>query len=79
MSKLGKDTRVGLENTESLVCEKCGGRVFEQAFMIQKVSALLTGTGKPGLLPIPVFRCVECSHVNSEFLPQELRQDGEEG
>ena len=74
MSKLGnQDIRVNLEQTESVTCDKCGGKVFEQAFVFQKVSPLLTGTGQPGLVPIPVFRCVECGHINEEFIPAELK------
>lgn len=78
MGNLGKGIQVGLEQTESVVCEKCGGKIFEQAFMFQKVSPLLTGTGQPGLIPVPVFRCVECGHINAEFIPAELKPKNNE-
>lgn len=71
MNKLGQPA-IQLKDTEELVCEKCGCKVFQEGVMIRKVSALLTGQGKPGLVPIPVFLCAECGHVNKEFLPQEL-------
>lgn len=71
--KLGAATNMSLDQTEEIKCEKCGGRVFTQGFMMRKVSELMTGTGKPGILPIPIFVCDECGHVNKEFLPEELK------
>lgn len=77
MDKLG-GPRISLADTSTVVCEACGGKVFEQAVMIQKVSALMTGTGQPGIIPIPVFMCSKCGHVNAEFLPQELKDGNTE-
>ena len=31
----------------------------------------MTGTAQDALLPIPVFACSKCGHVNEEFLPKE--------
>lgn len=63
------------------ICEKCGGQLFQEVLMLRTLPALLTGTGKPGLIPIPVFSCLECRHVNEQFLPVELKskhiQEGE--
>lgn len=70
--KLG-DTSISLQNTKEVVCEKCGCQVFEQGVMLREISALMTGTGQPGLIPIPVFVCSECGHVNEQFIPAELR------
>lgn len=68
-----------LQDTEAIKCEKCGGEVFEEAMMLRKVSALLTGNGKPGIVPVPVFICSKCGHVNGEFLPAELQSSGKLG
>lgn len=64
---------VDLSQTLSVTCEKCEGSYFEQALIIRKVSALLTGQGKPGFVPIPIFKCSKCGHVNEEFLPKEVQ------
>ena len=32
-----------------------------------------TGTGQTTYMPIPVFACKACGHVNTEFLPKELK------
>ena len=74
-SKLGAQMpQVDLRNTEEVVCPKCGGKVFNQGLMLRKVSPLLTGTGQPGLIPIPVFECVNCHEILSEYLPEGLNK-----
>lgn len=73
-SKLGgAQTQVNLKDTEEVVCPKCGGKVFNQGLMLRKVSALLTGTGQPGLIPITVFECTNCHEVLNEYLPEEFK------
>lgn len=65
---------VSLDQTEGVECEKCAGIYFDQSMLIRKVSGLLTGTGQPGYIPIPVFACRKCGHVNIEFLPKEVKK-----
>lgn len=72
-NKLGQP-KIQLQDTEQVVCEKCGGKVFQEGLMLRRIPALLTGQGKPGIVPIPTFFCAECGHVNKEFLPQEFTE-----
>jgi len=64
---------VDISQTTPVLCEKCNGTYFDQAMVIRRVSAILTGQGKPGYIPIPVFKCTECGHVNKDFLPKEVQ------
>jgi len=64
---------ISLEDTEALLCDKCGEDVFIEGMKIRKVSGILSGTGQPSYLPIPVFICNSCGHVNEEFLPKEVK------
>jgi len=64
---------VDIKQTTAVTCDECGGVYFEQALTIRKASGLLTGTGNPAYVPIPVFACKECSHVNGEFIPKEVQ------
>lgn len=66
-----------ITQTTAECCESCKGEAFLQAVLLRKVSALLTETGKEGYLPIQVFACASCGHVNSQFIPSELRQKQE--
>ena len=68
------NVNVDLSQTKAVVCEECNGIYFDQALTIRQASGLLTGTGKPTYIPIPVFKCSSCGHVNSEFQPKEGKQ-----
>lgn len=77
-NKLGMPP-VDLANTTAVTCSVCGGEVFEQGMILREVSALLTGTGQPGIIPIPVFICSKCGHVPEQFLPKELQNQNTDG
>lgn len=68
-----QNVNVDISQTTPVLCEECNGTYFEQALVIRKVSGLLTGQGKPGYVPIPIFKCSECGHVNAEFIPKEIQ------
>lgn len=61
-----------MSQTTPIVCEKCGNDVFTEGLMLRKVSRILMGDTKDGVLPIPVFACSKCGHVNKEFLPKGI-------
>jgi hypothetical protein len=62
---------ISLSQTTSVTCDKCNSSYFVQQIRLQKVPALLTGEPHPTYMPIPVFACAKCGHVNSEFDAQE--------
>jgi len=68
-----QNINVDISQTTPVLCEECNGTYFDQALVIRKVSGLLTGQSKPGYVPIPIFKCSECGHVNTEFLPKEIQ------
>lgn len=68
-----QNVNVDFSQTSPVTCEDCGGVYFDQALIIRKASGLLTGTGTPAYIPIPVFACKECGHVNAEFQPKEVQ------
>lgn len=64
-----------LSNTTPIVCEECGNQVFTEGTMLRRVSRILLGDSKDGILPIPVFTCSKCGHVNKEFLPKGIPEN----
>lgn len=66
---------VDLKNTTSISCEKCKGEVFIEGVMLRKASRFVTGTTQDALIPIPVFACSACGHVNNDFLPVMFRKE----
>ena len=59
--------QIDLSKAETIVCENCGNASFIQAFFLKKVSALVSPTGKEAIVPMQVFSCDKCGHVNKEF------------
>ena len=53
------------------VCEKCENETFNHVFKIRKLSALLSPHGKETMIPMQVFACVKCGHINDAFLPKD--------
>jgi hypothetical protein len=62
-----------LSGAESVTCDKCNNGLFETAFLVKKITAALSPTGQEGIIPIPVFLCKKCGHINEEFAPTEER------
>ena len=56
--------KVNLKDTSDLGCEK-----FSQLMMFKKLSAVMSPTGEETLIPVQVFACNSCGHVNEQFLP----------
>tara|TARA_R110002096_G_scaffold337554_3_gene530887 strand:+ start:2461 stop:2709 length:249 start_codon:yes stop_codon:yes gene_type:complete len=59
---------------EDVSCEKCEGQVFVPAFLFKKISAVLSPNGKASMIPLNIFKCDACGHINQEFIPNK---DGE--
>lgn len=66
---------VSLDKTTEIICEKCNNNVFVEGLYLRKVSKLLAGLEKDGIVPVPVFSCSKCQHVNKDFIPRELQND----
>ena len=62
---------IDMSQTVAETCESCGNDTFLSVFKIRKVSALLSPTGEVGMIPIQVFACSKCNHINKGFLPKE--------
>ena len=69
---------ISLDKTTGVVCEECDNQVFREGVMLRKASRFLTGTAQDALVPIQLFSCAKCGHVNEEFLPLQLRSSKEE-
>ena len=63
--------QVDLSQTTAEVCEKCENDTFVQVYQMRKLSALLSPTGTEAMIPIQVFACAKCNHINKGFLPKE--------
>ena len=63
------------KDLQDIVCKKCNNKTFKSIFFIKKVSAIISPTGKDSFVPISSFECLNCGHINEEFLPQGFEED----
>ena len=61
---------IDFSQTMPEVCESCKNDTFIPAFKMRKLSALLSPAGKETMVPVNVFACAKCGHINEEFLPK---------
>jgi hypothetical protein len=64
----------GIKDTTAVDCPECHNTVFQNGVIFRKVSKILAGTDKDGLVPINVPYCVNCLEPLQELLPIELRK-----
>ena len=61
---------VDFSQTTAEICEECENDTFIQVYKMRRLSALLSPAGQESMIPVPVFACAKCDHVNPGFLPQ---------
>jgi len=64
--------QIDITKTNEIVCEKCKNDTFEQTLMLRKLSAIVSPTNQETIVPVQVFDCKKCGHVNTEFRQSEL-------
>ena len=61
------EEQIDFSKTAEIVCESCGGRTLKQTLLLRKMSALVAPNGQETIIPMAVFACEKCGHVNKEF------------
>ena len=59
---------IDLNNVDNFTCEECAGDTFSPSFVIKQLSALMSPSGKETLIPLQIFKCDKCGHINELFL-----------
>ena len=57
--------KINLDELERIQCEDCQGEEFDRVWVIRKVPAMLSQTGKVALFPVAYFRCLSCLKVTN--------------
>jgi len=52
--------RVDMNKLDDQVCLICGGKVYQEGFMLKKCSALQSPSGKPMYIKVPALICASC-------------------
>jgi len=61
--------QIDLSQAETILCEKCGNGLFIQSFFLKKISALVSPTGQEAIIPVLVYSCGNCGHINTKLNP----------
>jgi uncharacterized Zn finger protein len=59
--------QIDFSKTAEIKCDSCSGQTFKQTLLLRKMSALVAPGGQETIIPMQVFACEKCGHVNKEF------------
>ena len=59
--------QIDFSKTTQIKCEACEGSSFKQTLLLRKMSALVAPSGQETIVPMQVFACEKCGHVNKNF------------
>ena len=62
-----QDISINLKDTIDIKCDECENKYFTPTFEIRKLSALVSPNGQETMIPIQLFQCSKCGHVNEDF------------
>ena len=63
------NVQVDLTQADTVLCEKCSNGLFIQSFFLKKISALMSPTGQEAIIPVQVYSCGNCGHINTKLNP----------
>ena len=66
--------QIDLSKTTTIETEN-GGKIFQQGFILRKVSRFITNSPEDAVMPIPVFYDPETGKILGQGLPPEIRGD----
>ena len=69
--------QINPNDLEDVLCDKCQSQCFEPTFLFKRLSAVLSPTGVENIIPLQLYRCAECGHINDMFLPKDVEIKGE--
>ena len=58
-----QQVQVDLKDADTMKCQKCENTIFIQGYVIKKISAIVSPTGKEVIAPIQVFNCGNCGEM----------------
>ena len=61
------EEQIDFSKTTQIKCDKCENHTFKQTLLVRKMSALASPNGQEMIIPMAVFGCEKCGHVNKEF------------
>ena len=57
--------KINLDELERIECKSCAGTEFDLVWVLRKVPAMLSRTGKEAIFPVSYFRCMSCLKITN--------------
>ena len=73
-SEMTAQPQVDLSKTTTIETES-GGKIFQQGFILRKVSRFITNNPEDAVMPIPVFYDPDTGKILGQGLPPEIRSE----
>lgn len=61
--------QLDLDKATDMKCSECNSEYFVVKYLLKHLTALISPSGQDTIIPIQVFSCANCGHVDQEFLP----------
>ena len=65
---MNQNVNIDLSSIDNMKCDECENETFVPVFIIKHLSALMSPTGQETMVPVQLFKCSKCGHVNEKFL-----------
>ena len=62
------EMKVNPTNLDDVKCDKCGNYTFMKVQLMKRMPALISPTGVEAFMPMDVYSCAACNHVNTRFI-----------
>ena len=59
-----QEIEVDLSKSDDIICDNCGNKTFIQVVEIKRLSPIVSPTGQEALVPVQMYACAKCLHVN---------------
>lgn len=60
--------RINPGELDDVVCEECNNFTFVQVVLMKRMPSLISPTGKEAFIPMQVYACNACGHINERFI-----------
>ena len=64
-----------ITHTPTVRCDACQHYIFKPGTLFKRFDAKTSPSGEEMLVPVEVYECSKCGHVNAEFMPSFLVLD----
>ncbi len=62
------EMKINPTSLEDVTCDSCGNYTFMKVQLMKRMPAVISPTGVEAFMPMDVFSCVACNHVNQRFI-----------